>query len=105
MSLEKIKEIVLVDNGSVDWHKFKDIRLEALMNDPQAFGASYDFEAQKNNESWKEALKDTKRVYTFIEHAEQYIGMAGAKEITDDTWMVIGVYLKKEFRGQGMRKK
>lgn len=88
--------------AEADWKKFKEIRIEALRTDERAYGASYADEVQKPDERWQEGLARTEKPLFFIEQDGRYIGMAGAKPIEDGVYMLIAVYLMKEFRGKGL---
>ena len=44
-----------------DWKIYKELRLEALQNDPQAFGRSYKEEAVLPDSSWIGQLEDSRR--------------------------------------------
>ncbi|HEX9058661.1 MAG TPA: GNAT family N-acetyltransferase [Clostridia bacterium] len=87
-----------------DWQKYKSIRLQALKDTPQAFGQTYDDAAKKTDSHWKEVLSQENRFFVITEINGEAVSVAGAKQIADDTWFIIAVYTKPEFRGKGIAK-
>lgn len=92
----------IISAQEADWKKFKDLRLEALQTDQVAFGASYKDEVLKSDERWKEGLARTEKPLFFIEADNKYIGMIGAKPVENGIYMIIAMYVLKEYRGQGL---
>lgn len=95
------------------WKEYKELRLEALKNDPQAFGQKYVRAADFPDSYWIDHLKNTMSknsllVY-FAENNGNLIGMMGAffpvSKTEKDYARVFSVYVNKDFRGQGISKK
>src|SRR5947209_7654165 len=92
-----------------DWQAYKSLRLEALRNEPQAFGSSYQENLQKPDVYWQGRLADAaegkKSWLLFAKEKDRLIGMIGAF-ITDekDAAEIISVYVTKEKRGKGVSK-
>ncbi len=92
-----------------DWGKLKNIRLEALKEEGDAFGSSYTESATHSDEEWQRKLASPKNPTMVVCDEGQAIGMAGAyqekganvKHIT----YVWGVYLRKSYRGKGLGQK
>lgn len=94
-----------------EWQKYKKIRLEALKNDPQAFGSSYERENQKSDNEWEEKLKlsntaDSKKIFVGIDNdSNGFLAIGGAYAENDlGEWNVIAIYVDPEYRGQGVSK-
>jgi ribosomal protein S18 acetylase RimI-like enzyme len=87
-----------------DWKLYKDIRLEALENVPQAFGQSYTDAANQPDSHWQDILSQENRFFVLTEENGIVVSVAGTKQITDDTWFVIAVYTRPAFRGKGIAK-
>ncbi len=87
------------------WKDYRDLRLEALMSDPTAFGGSYEEEIILPDEKWVNrinnvlfAMLDDKPVGMIV-----YIFNKGLK--IKHIANIYGVYVKKEYRCQGVGKK
>ena len=93
-----------------DLRTLRALRLEALKNDPQAFGSNYEREAGRTDEEWIERYKKTEggnpsSVFVMAMHGGWAVGMAGAYHREDGHWDVVAVYVTPEFRGQGISRK
>jgi ribosomal protein S18 acetylase RimI-like enzyme len=89
-----------------DWQLYKQIRLEALLNEPQAFGSRYADALQNSNSYWQgrlaEAQAGIKSWLLFVKEMDQISGMIGAYCSDDnDVVEIISVYVTKKKRGQG----
>ena len=87
--------------SQLDWQKHKEIRLEALKNDPSAFGRSYVEELKKTNEEWQEQLIENNKLFYAVCLNNQFVSLGGAYKNDRGEWNIMAVYTKKEFRGQG----
>ena len=92
------------------WKEYKDLRLEMLIKDPQAFGQRYDKSVTDPDSKWKERLKaaenEDRIVILFAESNRKLIGMIGAyfnsDEETKNSAKIFSVYVTKDFRGKGV---
>lgn len=92
------------------WQEYRDIRLEALLDSPQAYGTSYDEELQTSKEQWKERLGEAQqkkyRWMLFAQKDNRLIGSVGAYrekgERSGHLVTVINVYVKPGCRGKGI---
>jgi ribosomal protein S18 acetylase RimI-like enzyme len=95
---------------SADWQEYKKIRLEALKNEPQAFGSSYNRESERTESEWQnklaksEDLNGTSFSYAALREGV-FVAIGGAYQDNNKQWNIIAVYTKKEFRGQGLGQK
>ena len=87
-----------------DWPKYRAVRLEALQNDPQAFGATYKDDSAKSESEWKSRLENPNNIYVFAQDQDNdtLVGMMGAFKKEGDVWYVVGVYVNSQFRGKGI---
>ncbi len=92
------------------WKEYENLRLEALLNDPQAFGQKYDKAIDFPDSYWIDQLKNTiskdKLLVYFAESKGKLIGMMGAffhsNEETKESAQIFSVYVNKDSRGQGI---
>jgi len=90
-----------------EWQLYKQIRLEALKVEPQAFGSRYAEVLQRPDSHWQERLKEAqageKSWLLFAQENDRIIGMIGAYcEEGSDAVDIISVFVTKEKRGQGV---
>ena len=94
------------------WKEYKDLRLEMLLSDPQAFGKSYEKSLNGPDSLWEERLraaqKKDKLLMLFAESNRKLIGMIGAyfnfDTETKNAAKIFGVYVNKDFQGKGVAK-
>lgn len=92
-----------------DWEGVKNLRLEALQNDPQAFGTNYQSQAILTDEEWKEKLEkilgeNPRELLVIAKDRNTYAGMIGAYPKDKTVWNFKAVYVKSEYRGKGIGK-
>ncbi len=97
----KKNSIKLVTLLPDDWSKFRDLRLEALQNEPQAFGATYEDALNHPESEWRRWLGDIV-VFAQDESKNALVGMMGAFKKENDVWNLYTVYLNSEYRGKGV---
>lgn len=90
-----------------DWKNYRDIRLEALKEEPDAFGGSYNEYKDKDDLYWidKASLSGEKSERNFICAVldnNNFISIGGAYQDENNEWNIIAIYVKKEFRGLGV---
>ena len=87
------------------WKDYRDLRLEALKNDPVAFGSSYEEEIKLSNAEWKKRIKNV----LFALSNDKPVGMIAYafqnKLKTKHIANIFGVYVKKEYRGKAIGEK
>lgn len=92
-----------------DWKQYRDLRLRALKEDPQAFGSTYEDSVKYSDEYWQQRLEDTLNKNTqwlvFARLNGVLVGMVGAfAEKEPDNAHVIAVYVTPDARGKGISK-
>ena len=95
------------------WKEYKELRLESLEREPLAFGASYKEEASKPDSYWKDFLvrsnnPEGNSLILFAEVNGKLVGRGivyfGIPEKFKHIARFSGIYVKKEYRGQGIAK-
>jgi ribosomal protein S18 acetylase RimI-like enzyme len=105
-----MENIEIVTLQPQQWLKYKSLRLRALKEEPQAFTSTYEEGVKYPYNFWQERLKQAlagnSQWLLFAKHGDNLVGMAGGY-ITDEknTAEVVGIYVAKEARGQGISKK
>ena len=87
------------------WKDYRDLRLEALKNDPIAFGSSYEEEIKISREKWKKKIKNVLFALSDDEPIGMIVYIFDNKLKTRHIANIFGVYVKKEHRGKGIGKK
>jgi ribosomal protein S18 acetylase RimI-like enzyme len=86
------------------WEEFKALRLEALKNDPLAFGSSYEEESSFSSKIWKKRLNNT-LVATCEEEPVGMIGfLVNQKSKLAHVAEIFGVYVKEDYRDKKIGK-
>jgi ribosomal protein S18 acetylase RimI-like enzyme len=91
------------------WWRYREIRLEALREEPQAFGSTYAEMARRPAAFWQGRLEDAGQgknsALLFAQAGERLIGMIGAfYDETQETAEIVSVYVSKMERGKGVGK-
>lgn len=88
-----------------DWMIYKEIRLQMLSEEPQAYSQTLEELSKRSDEDWKEkTISDTMAVIT-IWVDEKLAGMNGLFYEKTDVIAVWGMFVRKEFRGMGFGKR
>jgi ribosomal protein S18 acetylase RimI-like enzyme len=91
-----------------EWQAYRDLRLRALREDPQAFSTAYAKAAENTEAAWKarleEARQGEKGWLLFARERDKLVGMIGAyvEDNATDTATIVSVYVPKEERGKGI---
>jgi len=91
-----------------DWQQYRELRLRALKEDPEAFSSAYADGLNQPDEFWKQRLAEAaagERAWIlFGRQEDRLVGMIGTfiAEDTPDIATIVSVYVPKEARGQGM---
>jgi RimJ/RimL family protein N-acetyltransferase len=86
------------------WQEYRDLRLEALKNEPLAFSSSYEEELLIPETGWRERIENA----LFAIENEKLVGMAGFfrnnRLKTNHVCEIFGVYVRREYRDRGIGK-
>lgn len=84
------------------WREYRDLRLEALRNDPAAFGSSPEEEERFGEEEWRRRIRNA--VFALVDG--EPVGMVAVvfndRPKTRHVVDVFGVYVRPEHRGRGV---
>src|SRR3712207_3339409 len=72
------EEIEIITATPDDWQAARDIRLEGLLRDPQAFGATYAEAVDRTETEWRAWLSRPGLFMRLARNAEQPVGIVGA---------------------------
>jgi ribosomal protein S18 acetylase RimI-like enzyme len=108
-----LQNIQIIKLPPEKWQLFKELRLESLEAEPQAFGQSYDEALKQNDDIWKTKLLAAEEGISFwmffASKDGQLIGSMNARQLEGEKLRHVaeihGVYVKKEYRGMGVAKK
>lgn len=92
------------------WQEFKALRLEALQQDPIAFGSSYEEEVAYDDSIWIEratkAFQREGNITVYADFDGKLVGMMGAfwsnRVKTGHIASIYGVYIAPSMRGKGV---
>ncbi|MEN6410329.1 MAG: GNAT family N-acetyltransferase [Anaerolineaceae bacterium] len=91
-----------------DWQEYKNIRLECLKLEAQAFHSRYEDNLEYPDGYWKDKLCDPNKIYLFARWDHQIIGTINAalNETGEDasTAEIHGFYVNAAYRGMGIGK-
>lgn len=95
-----------------DWEAYKEIRLEALKNSPEAFGSlpeRFEKESKKSKLAWQDPLLDQMKFMVLVKKGENPQGIALATKKRNkkgnEWWIISEVYLTPKLRGTGIARK
>lgn len=95
---------IVQDKTQARWQEYRDLRLQALKDVPQAFLGKPDEDKEIPQKEWQKKIKN---MY-FAEVDGQWVGMIGAyqdeKQKINHIMNVVGFYVLPNFRGQGVGK-
>lgn len=86
----------------------REVRLQALLTDPDAFGASYEEEASHDDAWWAEGAKGAasgnERFIAVVEDGGRVVGMVGAytPDESPDLRHLVSTWVAPEARGKGV---
>ncbi len=90
---------------ATDWKVYRDIRLQGLSEEPQAFLRSGAEELAFPQEKWIERVNNPYTLVAFIE--DEPVGTVGAfvtEGATGDVATIVGMFVAKQHRGSGIGK-
>lgn len=90
-----------------EWQVYKAIQLEALKEDPQAFGTSYTEWVDFSDEKWQERPSSKDSLIFVAKDGETPVGLVGVHFKNDNDERVAhiwGMYVSSKYRGRGLGK-
>lgn len=95
--------IIITQVAPKDWETYKMIQLEALKQEPQAFGSSYGIWVKATDEKWQERPRNPDSIIFVAKDGESNVGLIGT-HFDGTIAEVWGMYVHKNYRGQGVGK-
>jgi ribosomal protein S18 acetylase RimI-like enzyme len=91
-----------------EWQQYKDLRLQALREEPGAFSSTYNETYSNTDEYWQTRLMDAqqqeKSWIFFAKQESKLVGMVSANGADHNSIQVHGVFVAREFRGNRIGK-
>lgn len=105
-SILSASEITTISLPSERWMEYRDLRLQALTECPQAFGISTKDEENRSVEQWQDAYLGNNTWFVFAECNGKLIGMLGAEAPFGSHMQhvveIVRAYVDPKFRKQGV---
>lgn len=109
--LENSNSVDIITLPENRWREYKQLRLRALQENPEAFANSFEKESAYPDDRWqirvKEALESKTDWMFFAQRNEQLIGLAASFLENDGSGIatIVSVFVDVEERGKGISKK
>jgi GNAT superfamily N-acetyltransferase len=96
--------VLVRETTAGDWQALRDIRLEALRDAPTAFASTYEREALRGQEHWRDRIA---RGGTFLAYlpevnAAEPAGLIGGYQEDPATVQLVSMYVRPRARGRGV---
>ena len=88
--------------GGDDWPAWRDIRLRALQDSPDAFGSTYAREVAFAETDWRRRLEDPDAVSVLALDGPRPVGMGGGFQDLPGWLHVVAMWVEPGARGQGI---
>lgn len=88
--------------GSDDWSAWRDIRLRSLSRDPDAFGSTYEREAEFVEATWRSRIDGTSGPGILAYADEVPVGMGAGWLYEPGRLMVVAMWTEPDWRGRGV---
>lgn len=88
-----------------DWKIYKEIRLQMLSEEPQAYSQTLEELSNRNDDDWKEKTASDTMAILSIWVDGKLAGINGLFYEKRDTVAIWGMFVRKELRGMGLGKK
>jgi GNAT superfamily N-acetyltransferase len=85
-----------------DWQALRDIRLEALRTAPDAFGSTYEREANRGEEHWHNRIARGGTFLAYLPGAPDPAGLIGGYAEDRQTVELVSMYVRPSARGRGV---
>jgi ribosomal protein S18 acetylase RimI-like enzyme len=95
-------EVRIVRVGPEDWAAWRDVRLEALLDAPTAFGSTYESHVGRTERQWRERLDPSNGMTCLSMLGDRIIGMAAGYPEGDGVVELISMWVSPEARGRGV---
>lgn len=94
----------LLDEES--WGEYRDVRLRALQESPEAFVATVEEEREYDEQLWRTRMRRSRRLLAEDGGAVVGVVSVGAERVSDDgVGELFGLWVEPELRGKGVARK
>jgi ribosomal protein S18 acetylase RimI-like enzyme len=104
-----MSDVQIIQLQPHEWELYKNLRLQALKEEPQAFSSTYEGNLKEPDEMWKGmlelAVEGKVEWLSFAKQNDELVGMVGAYSTDQKFAKVIAVYVAKDSRGKGVARK
>ena len=91
--------------GEDRWEDYREFRLESLKSEPLAFASSYEDERDLSEDEWKRRIGNTLFAVLNNKLVGMIVYVGSNKKKTRHVVDIFGVYVSREYRGQGIGKR
>ena len=84
------------------WHDYRDLRLEALKEEPLAFGSAYEEELPYSEADWRSRIKNVIFAMVGGKPGGMIVYVRNPRSKTNHICDIYGVYVRRQYRGQGI---
>jgi ribosomal protein S18 acetylase RimI-like enzyme len=84
------------------WQDYRDLRLEALRSFPLAYGSSYEEETKNTEEHWRMRIRNVLFAMVHDTPVGIMVWVRNPRLKTNHICEIYGVYVKREYQGQGI---
>lgn len=88
--------------GEEDWQEYRDLRLAALRESPEAFVANYDDEAGYDEEFWRARMRRSRRMLADRDGTPTGVVSVGQSKSGERVGELFGLWVRPEARGTGV---
>lgn len=103
---EKVKdeEVFTVHRVLIsEWKKVREIRMQSVLDSPQAFGDSIETVAARTQEVWEQWIENSYQYVTEVNGA--FIASITLRQDQDGIWVINGVWTSPAHRNKGLSRK
>jgi GNAT superfamily N-acetyltransferase len=83
------------------WRVYRDLRLAALRDAPQAFGARLEIERGRDESDWRERLA-SRTQFVALGDGRRPVGTVGARQESEEETELVSMWVAPEVRGTGV---
>jgi len=97
-----MSEMTIAVLGTEDWQRYRDVRLAALKESPNSFTASFDEEADLDEDYWRERMTRSLRFLAERDATPYGVVSLGRDEDDPTVGEVFGLYVTPDARNTGL---
>ncbi len=102
----RMTEISVRRLGEADWEEYRQTRLRALTESPEAFVASVDEETEYPEERWRDRMRRSQRLLAERDGQAMGVASVGSENTPDETvGELFGLWVSPDARGSGVARR